>query len=102
MFRQVDNYNLKKKMYSYLAIGRTDSIMVLPSLDVSASSQLRPEKEKRTVVWPSVGMIIMTPKKKVQSSGRFIITSGKKRFSRLDVSGNDWGGSTSLDVLAGS
>ena len=37
---------------------------------------------------------------KVQSSGGFIITSEKKSFSRLAVSGNVWGGSTSSDVSA--
>ncbi len=37
-------------------------------------------------------------KKKVQSSGGFIITSGK-RFSCLAVSGNIWGGSTSCWLL---
>jgi hypothetical protein len=44
---------------------------------VLASSQLQPEK-KITVVWPSVGMIITTPQKKVQSSGGLIIMSVKK------------------------
>jgi hypothetical protein len=68
MFRQVPNYNLKKR-YSRLAIGRNDNY---------------------------------DGKKKVQSSGGFIITSTKKRFSRLAVSGNVWGGSTSLDALVGS
>jgi hypothetical protein len=41
-------------------------------------------------------------KKKGQSSGGFIITSGKIRLSHLAISGNVWGGSMSLDVLAGS
>ncbi len=37
---------------------------------------------------------------KVQLFGRCIITSGKRRLSRLAVSGNGWGGSASSDVLA--
>ncbi len=41
-------------------------------------------------------------KKQVQSSGGFTIMSGKKRFSRLAISGNVWGGSTSSDILAGA
>ncbi len=41
-------------------------------------------------------------KKKVQSPGGFINTSGKKRLSRLGVSGNVLGDSTSSDVSAGS
>ncbi len=45
MFWRVHNYDLKKKMYSRLAVGWNDNY---------------------------------DPKKKVQSSGRFIITSGKK------------------------
>ncbi len=69
MFWRVHNYDLKQKMYSHLALGRTENYDL---------------------------------KKKVQSSGGFIITSEKKRLSRLAISGNVWGGSTSLDVLAGS
>ncbi len=70
MFRWVHNYNLKKKTYSHLALGRTDNYNL---------------------------------KKKVQSSGGFIITSGrKKRLSPLAISGKGWGGSMSSDVLAGS
>ncbi len=38
--------------------------------------------------------------KKVQLFGGCIITSGKKWLSHLAVSGNGWGGSTSLDVSA--
>ncbi len=40
-------------------------------------------------------------KKKVQSSGGFIITSRKKRFSHLAVSGNGWGGFHELGCFDG-
>jgi hypothetical protein len=69
MFWRVPNYDLKKRAYSHLAVGRSDNYNL---------------------------------KKKVQLSGGFIITSRKKRFSRLAVSGNVWGDSTSSDVSAGS
>ncbi len=43
--------------------------------------------------------MIITIKKK-QSFGGCIITSGEKKLIHLAVSGNGWGGSTSLDVSA--
>ncbi len=87
-------------MYSRLAIGRNDNYNL-----------------KNKKIQTSGGFII-TSGKKAQSSGRqwewlggfrelgcfggFIIYVRNKRLSHPAVSGNDWGGSTSLDVLAGS
>jgi hypothetical protein len=59
MFRQVQNYNLKKKLYSRLAVGRNDNY--------------DPKQKKGTVVW------------RVHNYVR------KKWFSCLAVSGNGWG-----------
>jgi hypothetical protein len=56
MFWRVHDYNLKKKTYSRLALGRTDNYDLKKKGTVVWRVHNYVRKTKVSVVWPSVGM----------------------------------------------
>ncbi len=108
MFWRVHNYDLKKKTFSCLTVGRTDSIMVLAwawmfgkftimtwkklysCFDISRNDNYDPKKKmfggciitskkKGSVVWPSVRMVGGVAQ--VWMFWQFIITTWKKKHT---------------------
>jgi hypothetical protein len=57
MFRRVHNYDLKKKTYSCLAIGRNDNYDPPPKKGTVIWRVHNYFRKKGSVVWPSVGMV---------------------------------------------
>jgi hypothetical protein len=55
MFQRIHNYDLKKKMYSRLALSRTDNYDLKKKVQSSGRFIITSEK-KGSVIWPSVGM----------------------------------------------